>query len=162
MHEVTCPNCHSKELKILGLKGARAKALGLGWLFGAIANLAMNSKSKKDFSMRPILCKCKTCRKKFETLPCIARTVEILDTPCVISFTRLSSFVGIAVSYDVWLNGVKMASIGNGKTITFETSVKHNVIFVTDQYGVAFKGDYRFEAENGSTREVRFNRKFLK
>jgi len=67
----------------------------------------------------------------------------------------------MAVSCGVWLNGVKVATIDNGKTITFETSVRHNVIFLTDQYGVAFKDDYRFEAKSGGTMEFQFKRKFF-
>jgi len=161
MNQIACPNCHNRELKILGLKGALAKELALGWLFGAIAHLAVNSKSKNDRSLRPIRCKCKICRHKFEVLPSIAQPEEILSKPCVIRFTRLSSFNGMAVSCCVWLNGVKVANIDNGKTITFETFVRHNIIFVTNQYGVAFQGDYRFDAENNGTREIRFKRKFL-
>lgn len=158
MHEVTCPNCHSREFKILGLKGAMAKELGLGWLFGPIAHLVVNSESKQDYSLKPIGCKCKICRNKFEIHPPIAKPDEILDNPCVISFTRQSSFVGMAVSYGVWLNGVKVGTIDNGKTITFETSVRHNVVFVTDMYGVAFKDDYRFDAESGGAMEFQFKR----
>lgn len=161
MNQIACPNCHSRELNILGLKGAMAKELGLGWMFGFVANLSMDSKSKNDFSLKPVLCKCNRCGNKFEAYPSPAQPEEILEAPCVIRFTRLSAFPGMAVSCGVWLNGIKVATVDNGKTVTFETSVRHNVIFVTDQYGVAFKGDYRFEAESGGAVEFRFKRKFF-
>ena len=159
-HALVCPKCQKSNLKILGTKGSKGAAIGIGVAFGAIGNLVANSGSKDDFSLKPIQYKCTACGNKFESFPLAAAPEEILETPCTVSFKRLSSFVGIAVAQNVWLNGVKVASVGNGKTVTFETSVKHNTVFVTDQYGVAFKGDYKFEAESGGSEEIRFKRKF--
>lgn len=104
---------------------------------------------------------CNICGNKFESLPLTAASEEILKTPCSIKFTRLSSFAGMAVVQCVWLNGVKVATVSNGKTVAIETSVRHNTLFVTDQYGVAFKGDYKFVAESGGRVEIRFKRAFL-
>ena len=86
---------------------------------------------------------------------------ELLSEPCVVEITRLSSFVGMAVSQQVYLNGVKVGNLKNGATLTFNTYTKENTVFVTDQYGVAFKGDYKFTAVPGGKEEIKFNRKFL-
>lgn len=159
-HELACPECKSNNLKILGTKGAKGTAVGVGMAFGAIGNLVANSISKNDYTIQPVKYKCNSCGKKFDSLPFNAKPEEILDKPCTITFKRLSSFVGMAVSQNVWLNGVKVGSIGNGKSITFQTFVKYNTVFVTDQYGVAFKDSYKFEAQSGGTEDIRFKKKF--
>ena len=161
VHALTCPKCQHNDLRILGTKGSRARGLTSSLLFGAIGNLVANSNSKDDYSEKPIQYKCNICGNKFESLPLAAEPEEILETPCMISFTRLSSFVGMAVEQHIYLNGVKVDTVGNRKTVTFKTLVKHNTIFVTDQYGIAFKGDYKFVAESGGKVEIRFKRKFL-
>jgi hypothetical protein len=96
-----------------------------------------------------------------DTKPLEAAADEYLSAPCTINFERVSSFVGMAVVQIVYLNGVKIGPIKNGKTVSFATAVKYNTLYVTDQGGVAFKGNYRFEAQPGGTVNVRFNRKFL-
>lgn len=160
VHELKCPKCGNSELKILGTKGAMGKSMGISMAFGAVGNLVASSVSKDDYTIQPIKYKCSSCGKKFDTLPLNANPEEILDAPCTIHFTRLSSFVGIAVSQSVYLNGVKVASIGNGKSVDFQTFVKHNTIFVTDHNGVAFKGCYKFEAQSGGNERISFKRKF--
>lgn len=160
IHELVCPKCQSNNLKILGTKGAKGAAVGVGMAFGAIGNLVANSVTKDDYTLQPVKYKCNSCGNKFDSLPFHAKPEEILDKPCTIHFTRLSCFSGMAVSQNVWLNGVKVASVGNGKSVDFQTFVKHNTIFVADQYGVAFKGDYKFEAQSGGTEEIRFKKKF--
>ena len=130
-------------------------------MFGAVGNLVANSISKDDYTFEPINCKCLTCGKKFETLPLVAQPDEILPQPCKIIFTRMSSFVGMAVSQSIWMNGVKISPIKNKQTIEFMTFTRYNTLFVTDQFGVAFKADYKFEAQPGGVVEVRFKRKFL-
>lgn len=160
-HELICPKCQQADLRILGTKGSMGKAIATSLFFGAIGNVVADSNSKGDFSWKAIHYKCNVCGNKFEAAPHNAEPEEILEEPCRINFTRLSRFAGMAVSQNVWLNGVKVASVGNGKTVSFNTSVKHNTVFVTDQYGVAFKGDYKFEAESGGEKEIRFKGKFL-
>lgn len=158
---LSCPKCKAYDLKIKGIKGSLGAEIGIGIAFGAIGNLVQNSTSKKDFDVQPIQYKCKSCGKKFESFPVIANVAEVLDVPCTIIFTRLSSFYGMAVAQHVWLNGVKVGLVGNNKTITFQTFIKYNTIFVTDQYGMAFKGDFKFEAQSGGSVDVRFKRKFV-
>lgn len=147
LHGFTCPYCGQNNFKVLGVNGAKSKAFFVTFFFGAIGSLVVNSKSKKDFSLKALRYKCNCCGKKFEAFPAEASPDEVLNTPCRISYTRKSSFVGCAVAQGVWLNGVKVASIGNGKTVVFETSVRNNVVFVTDQFDAVFKEkEYHFEA----------------
>ncbi len=160
VYELACPKCADKDLKILGTKGSKGKALGIGMAFGAVGNLVASSMSKDDYTLQPVKYKCKACGKKFDALPLSAKPEELLDAPCTIHFTRLSCFAGMAVSQSVYLNGVKVASVGNGKSVEFQTFVKNNTIFVTDHNGVAFKGRYKFEAQSGGTEEIRFKKKF--
>ena len=160
IYNLKCPHCGTSDLQILGKKGAMGKAIAVGAAFGAIGNLVANSMSKEDYTFEPVNFKCKICKKKFQSLPLNAQPDEILQKPCKIVFTRLSSFIGMAVSQNVWMNGVKIGTVKNGKTIEFVTYTKHNTLFVTDQYGVAFKTDYKFEAQQGGCVEVKFKRKF--
>lgn len=157
---LVCPKCQKDDLKILGTKGAKGKALGVGMAFGAVGNLVANSMSKDDYSLQPVKYQCNACKHKFESLPLTAREEELLEEPCTIHFTRLSCFAGMAVAQNVYLNGVKVGSVGNGKSIDFQTFVRNNTVFVTDQYGVAFKGCYKFEAHSGGTENISFKKKF--
>jgi len=142
------------------MKGAMGKAVGMGIALGAVGNMLANDASKDDYTYAPLNYKCETCHKKFEAFPYAAQPDEILQQPCKIIFTRLSSFIGMFVSQSIWLNGIKIGSVKNGKTIEFVTHIKSNIIFVTDQYGMAFKTDYRFEARSGGSVGVKFKRKF--
>ena len=160
VYHLKCPQCGADSFRILGKKGALGKSIGVGVAFGAIGNLVANASSKDDYAYEPIQYKCIVCQKKFEALPLLAQPDEILSVPCKIIFKRLSSFVGMAVSQSVWLNGIKIGSIKNGKAIEFPTYVRYNTLFVSDQYGVAFKTDYKFEAQPGGCVEVQFKRKF--
>ena len=86
---------------------------------------------------------------------------ELLEQACTVNFKRKSSFVGMAIKYHVWINGVKVGVVGNGKSFSFPVITKYNTMFVTDQYGVAFKTDYKFEAQSGGNVNVNFKRKFV-
>lgn len=159
LHNLKCPHCGANDFKILGAKGSKGKSAASG-AFGAVGALVMNAISKDGKSLESVNYKCVSCRKKFTSLPLVATPDEILSAPCKISFKRMSGFMGMAVSQTVWLNGIKIASVGNGKTIEFQTMIKYNTLFVTDQSGVAFKGDYKFEAQPNGSMEVKFKRKF--
>jgi len=158
--KVVCPNCGSSTFTPLGKKGARGTAAAVGGMFGAVGALVANAANKDDLSLTPTNYKCDQCHKKFETMPLLAQPDEMLSAPCKVVFTRKGSFVGMAVSETVWLNGVKIGPVGNGKSLEFPTYIQNNLIFVTDQYGVAFKGCYRFAAQPGGVVQVDFNRKF--
>ena len=155
-----CPYCGAGNFRILGKKGALGASIGIGVAFGALGNIVTNAVTKDDYAYEPINYKCESCGQKFEAYPLAAQPDEILPAPCKVVFTRLSSFVGMWVSQSVWMNGIKMGPIKNGKTLEFDTYVKNNTLFVTDQYGVAFRGSYKFEAQPGACVTVRFKRKF--
>lgn len=161
LYGLKCPKCNAEDLKIIGSKGSKGKAMGIGMAFGAIGNLVANSLSKDDITSQPIEYKCKSCRNKFVSSPLLAQPEEILMESCTINFKRMSSFVGMAVSQFVWLNGMKVGSVKNGGSLTFQTAAKNNTLFVADQYGVAFKSDYKFEAQPGGSVEIKFKGKFL-
>jgi Zn finger protein HypA/HybF involved in hydrogenase expression len=161
LHRLTCPKCGSSDLEIKGTEGSLAKAVGVFAAFGAVGNLVMSANAAKNLETEPIKYKCNNCSDKFTSMPLPAQPDEFLSTPCTISFERVSNFVGMAVAQIVYLNGIKIGPIKNGKTITFSTVVRYNTLFATDGAGVAGKGAYRFEAQPGGNVHVRFNRKFL-
>jgi Zn finger protein HypA/HybF involved in hydrogenase expression len=160
LYRLACPKCGSGDLEIKGTEGSLAKAVGVFAAFGAVGNLVMSANAEKNLETKPIKYKCNSCSNKFTSMPLPAQPDEFLDAPCTISFERVSNFVGMAVAQIVYLNGIKIGPIKNGKTITFSTVVRYNTLFVTDAAGVAFKGAYRFEAQPGGNVHVRFNRKF--
>lgn len=156
-----CPHCGSEQLTVTGTKGALGAAIVTGAAFGAIGNLVAGSNAAANQVTEPLRYKCAGCGQKFEALPLMAPTLDVLAAPCTVTFTRESSFVGAAVPQIVYINGIKLGAVKNGKSITFTTSNRYNVMFVTDQYGLTFKGEYRFEAQPGGNVSVRFNRRFL-
>lgn len=158
--DLQCPHCNGTEFKILGTKGAVGAAVGAA-MFGAIGNLVQSSEAKSDYELRPIRYQCLSCKKKFESVPFVAAEDELLGEPCTVVLHRLSSFVGMAVLQQVFLNGVKVGTVKNNKELSFKTYTKHNVIFVTDHSGVAFPDAYTFTAESGGMKELKFNRKFV-
>ena len=157
---IPCPECGKSDFTIIGAKGSKGKSFGVAFAFGAVGNLVANAMTKGDTTMVPISFKCKSCKHKFDSYPLVAPPEDILSAPCTITFTRKSAFAGIAVSQTVWLNGVKVASVSNGQTVELQTMSKRNIIFVSDQYGVAFKGSYKFEAQSGGHESVEFKQKF--
>lgn len=154
IHAITCPKCHAGDLKIMGVKGAKGAVVGMALAFGAVGGLIANAASKDNMALYPTKYRCKSCGNKFESLPLVAQPEELLNAPCTIKLRRKSGFVGMAVSQDVWMNGVKVGTIGNGKTISFQSFTKHNTLFLIDQYGTASKNEYKFEAQAGGNVEV--------
>jgi DNA-directed RNA polymerase subunit M/transcription elongation factor TFIIS len=161
LYHLKCPNCGAEEFVILGKKGGFGAALGLSVVLGPAGNLLADQMSKKDYKLESIRFKCKSCKKKFESYPLTAEPDEILSEPCKVIFNRLSNIVGGAVSQSVWLNGVKVGTVGSGKTLEFDTITKHNTLFVTDQSGTAFKSNYQFVAQPGGSKKVNFDRQFI-
>lgn len=157
---IKCPDCGSTDFRVLGIKGSSA-GVAAAIAFGAVGNLVMDANSKGNFELKPVKYQCTACRKKYESLPVECDEDEVLDEPCTINFTRESSIIGCAVTQQVYLNGVKIDNVKNGKTLTFQTFIKHNVIFVTDQTGTAFPGALKLEAESGGTQNISYKRKFL-
>ncbi len=156
-----CPKCDSNQLKVLGTKGSLGSAIGIGAMFGAVRAMVKSSQSKNDFELKEVKYQCLSCKEKFTSLPQVAPAEDILDEPCTVHFNRLGSAVGMAVTQQVYLNGVKMGNVKNKGELVFQTFTRHNTIFVTDQYGMAFPGTYEFIAENGGTETINFKRKFV-
>lgn len=161
---VECPECGSTEFKINGTEESTRKKVkdAKNLLFmGAMSNMVSSSDSETDFELKPIKFQCLKCKKKFNSLPDVAQNDELLEKPCLITFKRLSSLRGCAVNQQVFLNGVKVGNVSNNSEISFYTHTKSNVIFVTDHKGNAFKGVYKFTAENGGQEEIKFKNKFV-
>lgn len=156
-----CPRCGAEDLIIRGKPGGAGKAAAGVLIGGNVANLIASGRAAKNVQTGPIALTCGKCKHKFESLPLLAPEEDILSTPCTITFTRLGSMVGCAVVQIVYLNGVNCGPVKNGKSLTLETSNHYNTMYVTDQYGAAFPGAYRFEAEAGGHVDVKFKRKFV-
>lgn len=155
-----CPHCGSEQIRATGTKGALGAAVATGATLGALGNLAAGSSAAANRATEPLQYKCSACGAKFQSMPLEARPEDVLPQPCTVTFTRGSSVVGAAVVQIVYLNGVKMGPVKNGQSIVFPTFCRENVVFVTDQYGVAFKDEYRFAAQPGGSAAVRFCRGF--
>jgi hypothetical protein len=65
--------------------------------------------------------------------------------------------VGAVLPQVVYLNGIKIGVVNNGKAISFYTWVKEIVLFLTVQ-GVAFPA-CKFTAEPGGSTVILYNRK---
>jgi len=156
--DLKCPHCGDGDFKIVGAEGAAGRTF-ISLLTGPFIYKWL----WKDTIAAPwpIRYKCKKCGHKFTGEPAKAPNEETLSVPCIIQFERVSGALGFAMPQVVHLNGMKVAPIKNGQTMTFPTHVRHNVIFVTDHFGTAFANPYAFEAKPGESVRVRFNRKFL-
>lgn len=156
---IVCPECGSDNYQIQGT-GSVGASIGKQLLFGGVGNMVASSRSKDDFELKNVKCRCKDCKKKFEVLPNDASKDELLEKPCTITLKRLSGIWGAAVRQQVYLNGVKVGTVKNGSEITFQTNTKTNAIFVTDHHGVAFNDLYEFTAESGGEEYIKFKKKF--
>lgn len=157
---IKCPKCGSNQYRILGGQLSAGK-IGMGIALGAVGSLLADSMDDGVAPYAPTRFKCSSCKHKFESLPSQALPEEILSAPCRVVFTRLSSFVGIAVTQTVWLNGLAIGRVDNKQTIEFPVYTRYNTIYVTDHMGMAFKGHYSFEAMPGGSIQVNFKRKFV-
>ena len=160
LYYVKCQKCGANDYRILGTKGSIGKTAGAA-VFGAVGALVADATNKDTVEYKPLRFKCSACGNKFESLPLTAQQEELLSAPCTISFTRLGSFVGMAVQQTIWLNGIAVARIGNKQPIQLSTLLRYNTLFVTDQTGLAFKGHYSFEAAPNGSVQVNFKRKFV-
>jgi hypothetical protein len=106
----------------------------------------------------PIELKYLKCGTKIIASPKEADKDEILENPCIIKLTKEGSFVGTLVDYFIFLNGKKIAKIGNKKTIEIETNIKNNLLFLTDDSGTAFGDYFNFETVSGSMKELSWHR----
>ena len=155
-----CPNCGSAEWKITGLPGATGRVILISF-FGLIGNAIASSGLKKLKDDDPFIFKCLSCGKKWDAAPVAAPNEERLESPCSITVERPGGFVGAAVGQYAYLNGIRIGILSSGKSLSFATNVKHNVLYFTDLSGTVYK-DYKFfDAESGGSQSFKFNRKFL-
>jgi hypothetical protein len=155
-----CPQCDSADWMPLGTPGYITRSL---WavFFGFIGALAANSSGKNRAETPAFICKCRSCRNKWEARPKEVPLEARLETPCRISMTRPGSFVGAAVAQFIYLNGKRVGILKNGGTIEFETAEPYNILFATDGSGTAFQNTRYFEAPSGGELNFNFNRKFV-
>ena len=144
-----CSQCGSKEYRPKGIQGYNLRSI--------LHQIGFRFFMQTDFT-DPVEYKCLKCGKKIIGLPRIAEEDEIIENPCVIKLTRDGSFIGAMVNFTVFLNGKKVAIIGNKQTIEIETYIKNNLLYLLDDSGVAFKNYFNFEVVSGGTKELNWNR----
>ncbi|MDR0430595.1 MAG: DUF805 domain-containing protein [Tannerellaceae bacterium] len=152
-----CPQCDSKDYIPVGKKGAVGKALATQIFTGIIGNIISARSHAKNVSNEPLRYRCKKCKRYYMAEPSAATPEEHLSEPCLITLQRINIMAGAALPQVVYLNGIQIGTVKNGKAISFHTWVKENVVFVTVQ-GIAFP-DYKFTAEPGGSIVILFNRK---
>jgi hypothetical protein len=155
-----CPHCGGGEWNPAGLTGAAGRVVLITFL-GVIGNAIAGSNLKNRKDDDPFVCKCGSCKKKWELIPVKAPEAECLESPCSINVTRPGGFVGAAVGQYAYLNGIRMGILKNGGSLSFQTHVKHNLLYFTDLSGIVYKDFKRFDADAGGSKNFIFNRKFL-
>jgi DNA-directed RNA polymerase subunit RPC12/RpoP len=148
--KLKCTQCGSNEIRPMGIQGFNLRsifqALGLRFLF------------QTNFD-GPLEYKCLKCGTKMVISPQDANSTDLLEKPCIVKLTREGSFVGALVDFPVFLNGKRVGSIANKKTLEIETNVKNNLIFLTDDMAGASQNKYFiFDAISGGTIELYFSR----
>jgi DNA-directed RNA polymerase subunit RPC12/RpoP len=162
LYYVKCPKCGSSNFIMVGQTGAKGKSIGMSLAFGAVGSLANAHAASGRDAVEPLQYQCKDCKEKFVAGPLEAAPDELLSAPATISVERVKSFVGMAVPQVVFVNGVKVGELLNGRVVTFQTPLRFNTLVVTDHFGVAFKtGTTRFEVQPGGAAHFRFNRKYV-
>ncbi|MDR3364806.1 MAG: hypothetical protein LBS91_07685 [Clostridiales Family XIII bacterium] len=162
LYYVKCPKCGSASFIMVGQPGAKGKSIGIALAFGAIGGLASAHAASGRDAVEPLQYHCKDCKKKFVAGPLEAMPDELLSAPATINVERVKSSVGMAVPQIVFINGVKVGELLNGRVMTFQTPLRFNTLVVTDHFGVAFKtGTTRFEVQPGAAAHFRFNRKYV-
>ena len=164
MATLICPKCGSQDIVALSIEGALARAIATAFFFGAIGNLLAAKKASKDESRQTLFYKCQKCRNRFNIDEKSWANQEPLTQPCKVVFHREFSFVGAAVPRFVYLNGRRVGEVKTGKSIEFETSVRSNVVAVTDQFGGVVRPNdlYCFDATEGGTVHIRFKGRFIR
>jgi hypothetical protein len=107
-----------------------------------------------------LLYRCGGCKERFEAEPHETRPDEMLEVPFTITLTKnVNIFLNEGVY--VYINGVIVAYLNAAKsTITFQTTVRHNSIFLIELLGKKVKnGIYSFDASPGGGVNLLYNRK---
>jgi hypothetical protein len=149
LHYLKCPKCGSEEYKPKGFEGYTLREI--------LAQCGLRSFEYKNENAL-IVCKCVKCGSKFKGKAKDAEPDEILERPCTIHLTRKGGMLGAVLDFTVFLNGKKVCTVGNGQSVEIKTSVKQNLIFLTNDTGGAFSNFFRFEAVSGDNKELIFSR----
>ena len=180
IHYIRCPKCGSSQIELTGVKGIKGKgvaqlaAIGAagavggaagGLAAGAIAGGVIGGVAGAASSATPIkptvlLYRCGGCKERFEAEPHETRPDEVLEAPFTITLTKnVNIFLNEGVY--VYINGVIVAYLNAAKsTITFQTTVRHNSIFLIELLGKKVKnGIYSFDASPGGGVNLLYNRK---
>lgn len=164
---VVCPKCGSNSYDIKGIKGAEFKAVANNLTYSGTSMLRITGRVMKislnddGSNLKPISFQCLNCKEKFNALPNVAPSSEILEKPYEITLKRLPNAKSI-VDHHVYLNGIMVGPVKNDEEITFYTQTKTNVLFVTDRHGITlinkhgdlFKNHYRFIAQSGGSQRI--------
>lgn len=149
---VVCPKCGSEDLEPICAAGSTARAIAALALGPVLEALVPHADSDR------LQYRCAACHQAFVAEPPVS--AESPELTCTVRLHRDSSLVGAAVPQVVYLNGERIGEVKNGRVLEFVTTVRSNLVNVTDNGGTAFKDSCRFDAVDGGVVEVHFNRKF--
>jgi hypothetical protein len=154
------PNSFSgcKKLSVVEVRGAVPPDINLGSFYGVKfkkAKLIVPSGTKAIYEADPMWNRFGTIAESAQ--PAVSQLVptEALSQPCTIYLTRTSNFVGAAMSVQVFLNGVEKKKLGNGQTISFQTTEKSNMLFIGQ--GENPNSVRRFEAISGGEIRIEYS-----
>jgi hypothetical protein len=138
---------------------------GAGLALGALGSMAENQRIiagglAKALAYPETAVRCYACGQNFLALPTEAGPAELLAAPALITLTRLANRRDRAEPQHIFLNGVRVATVGDGQAVTVPTAVRFNTVFVTNQYGRALGRAHRFEATPGAAIALPFDRGF--
>jgi hypothetical protein len=105
--------------------------------------------------------KCNRCQTKFESYPLQAQPDEFLSAPCRVIVHRKSFAFRTLDMMSLYLNGLKVALIDNGKSTEVPTVIRRNSLVMASQYGET-EDEYRFAATDGGWEEIVFDNLFMK
>jgi hypothetical protein len=157
-----CPECGSRDLMVKKVRFGYGMAAAPEQLRGInTAELAQKHSGNFEKALNPLVCRCRSCKKAFESLPVVAPASELLDEPCTIHFERTFNLKGALMPVYVFINGICLSPVSTGRRIMFQTPLRHNTVFVTDGLSMHQIGrTWSLEASGGEEVLLRFSNKF--
>lgn len=169
INNIRCPKCGSSQIVLTGVKGLKGKGVAkmismgsggggaVGALIGGVAGTVAGNTIIKTTVLKY---QCGGCREKFEALPHETKPEDVLETPFTVTFTKK---VNLALNEGVYVyvNGIVVAVLEAAhSTITFQTAVRHNTVFLIEYLGKKVKnGEFSFDAIPGGSIDLLYNRK---
>jgi len=111
----------------------------LGALFGGLLSYLIAKNCRKGSYVPPEVLMAQN----------VASTTEPLSIPATVEIVRPSSLIGAFVSFPLMLNGQRIGTLSNGKTITAVTNQTQNILSGNNTYGESLK-PVIFTVGNGS------------